>query len=469
MRYRAALLTCALVLMLGLVGCGGGSGGDPTGPTEGILEVITSTTGSDLDPDGYLFTVDQNAALPLGPNGVDTVASLDAGAHTVTLAGVASNCALGGGNPRTVEVAAGDMARLRFEVACTRLGAIRVSAATTGDDPDPDGYEVALDGGTPKPLVTNGSTLIPGLMPGVHEVALSNIADNCEVSGTNPRTVAVVNGATADTDFSVTCSLLPLVAPGRDVAFGSDGEVHLLSADGATLANLTNNPSSDSDQAWSPDGQAIAFTSDRTGISRIYAMNADGSGQTQLTSGAFASAPAWSPDGSKIAFMATDDGNEEIYLMNPDGSGIAQLTHTGLAESPAWSPDGTRIAFTGGEPDFDIFVMNADGSDVTRITTTVGVDAAATWSPDGTKIAFHSDRSGDRQIHVMNPDGTGVTQLTFGTSSNIAPEWSPEGSKIAFASSRGGYQRLFMMNPDGTEQVPLTPTSYSARRPAWRP
>ncbi len=170
MRYRTALRTSVPVLFLGLFGCGGGSGGGPTGPTEGTLEVITSTTGSDLDPDGYTLTVDHNATQPLGPNAADTVASLTVGTHSVTLAGVASNCVLGGENPRTVDVAAGGMASLQFEVACSQTapttGAIQLSAATTGDDLDPDDYQVALDGGTPQPLSINGSVLIAGLTPG---------------------------------------------------------------------------------------------------------------------------------------------------------------------------------------------------------------------------------------------------------------------------------------------------------------
>jgi hypothetical protein len=83
MRYRAALLTSVLVVVMGLFGCGGGSGGSPTGPTEGTLEVITSTTGSDLDQDGYWLTVDEGAASPIAPNSADTVVSLNAGTHRV--------------------------------------------------------------------------------------------------------------------------------------------------------------------------------------------------------------------------------------------------------------------------------------------------------------------------------------------------------------------------------------------------
>ena len=181
-RWRFSLLrTSVPVSMLGLLGCGGGSGGGPTGPTgptEGTLEIVSSTAGSDLDPDGYSLTVDEGAANPLAPNGADTVASLAVGNHTVTLAGVASNCTLGGDNPRSVEIAAGSMASLRFEVACSQTapttGAVQISVATTGEGLDPDGYEVALDGGAPDPLSINGSVLISGLTPGNHEVALSN-------------------------------------------------------------------------------------------------------------------------------------------------------------------------------------------------------------------------------------------------------------------------------------------------------
>lgn len=474
MRYRVTVLTGVLVAFL--TACGGDSGGS-TGPTEGLLEIIVATTGADLDPDGYVLSVDNGAHQPLPTNGADTVASLSPGTHTVTLTGVASNCVPGGKNPRSVDIAAASTTTLRLDVACSALlAAISVGATTTGDDVDPDGYDVTIDGGTPQPLTINGSVLISGLTPGGHEIGLSGVADNCVIDGPNPRTVAAPSGRTATAAFSVSCSPLPLAAPGYDIAFsGLDSvvgntEVYLLSADGTTLTNLTNNPSGDIGAAWSPDGHTIAFCSRRTGTTQVYVMNPDGSGQTQLTSGPFSCSPSWSPDGTKIAFSrATGSFTEQIFLMNPDGSALTQLTSfPGGAAGPVWSPDGTRIAFTGGGSfETDIYVMNADGSDVTRLTTSPGIDVVSAWSPDGTKIAFNSDRSGNesRHMYVMNADGTAVAQLTFGTDPALGPVWSPDGSKIGFTTGA----RAYMMNPDGTERVRLTASWQLVGSPAWRP
>src|SRR6187551_121747 len=83
--------------------------------------------------------------------------------------------------------------------------------------------------------------------------------------------------------------------------------------------------------------------------------------------------PAWSPDGSKIAYgSSTGASASEIYAMNADGSGQTNLTNDPADDSsPAWSPDGSQIAFSRFDDNVaaDVYVMNADGSDQTDLTS----------------------------------------------------------------------------------------------------
>ena len=109
----------------------------------------------------------------------------------------------------------------------------------------------------------------------------------------------------------------------------------------------------------------IAWTHNNGRSGDVFVMNADGSGQRNLSRHpADDSGPAWAPDGRKIAFLSRRDGRLEIYVVNADGTGLRRLTNSPRGEyGPTWSPDGRKIAFlrllrqNGG-----LFVMNADGS-----------------------------------------------------------------------------------------------------------
>src|SRR5437868_73003 len=182
-------------------------------PTTGNLTVSTSTTGSNLDPDGYTATVDGGASQAIGINGSVTFSGLSSGSHSVVLSGVASNCSVSGGTSRTVSVPAGGAAATSFSVSCAapppQAGNLTAGASTTGSNLDPRSEARPVGGGGGEGVGINGSVTFSGLSSGSHSVVLSGVASNCSVSGGTSRTVSVPAGGTASTSFSVSCAAAP--------------------------------------------------------------------------------------------------------------------------------------------------------------------------------------------------------------------------------------------------------------------
>ena len=211
------LLVAAAATQLVATACNDSQGPQPDAsllpslPLPGLatLVVSTSTSGSSLDPDGYTVTVDGGSSQSIGTNGVATFVGLAAGDHTVLLSGVARNCTVSGSNPRTVSLIAGLVGATGFSVSCVAqptTGNLAVTTNTTGSNLDPDGYTLTVDGGQSKAIGINNTVTISGLSPGNHSVQLNGVAQNCTVSGSNPRTVSITAGSTTTTTFTVICA-----------------------------------------------------------------------------------------------------------------------------------------------------------------------------------------------------------------------------------------------------------------------
>ena len=162
----------------------------------------------------------------------------------------------------------------------------------------------------------------------------------------------------------------------------------------------------------------------------------------------------------KIAFTSDRDGatNTEIYAMNPDGSGQTNLTHNPAHDSePAWSPDGSKIAFTSDRDAagaWDVFVMNADGTGVVNLTHNPALDWTPSWSPTARRSCSPAIApAAGRCSHESRRVRTSV-QLTHNTFYDRHPKWSPDGTRIAFESYRDGNWEIVVMNADGTERDP---------------
>lgn len=180
-----------------------------SGPQPGSLIVTTSTTGSNLDPDGYKVTIDgdTSTAKSIGVKDSTTFANLSAGSHTATLSGLAANCSATT-NPQSVTITTGATTRAAFSINCSATtGTLNVVATTSGASLDPDGYTVTLDGNAAgaKPIGVNDSTTFASLSPGSHSAALSGLAANCSATS-NPQNVTIAAGTTTRLAFSINCS-----------------------------------------------------------------------------------------------------------------------------------------------------------------------------------------------------------------------------------------------------------------------
>ena len=237
--------------------------------------------------------------------------------------------------------------------------------------------------------------------------------------------------------------------------------------------------------AISPQGDKVAFISNRNEFFDVFIMNAtDGSiiqklvnGQTTnnfeelhlLTPGI-----SWSPDGKRIAISSKAGERDAIFLVDVATGEQEELSFdlTGIF-SVDWSPKGDAIAFVGNTTSqSDIFVYNLKTKKVVNLTDDIYSDERPAWSPDGKKIYFSSDRgevvthdSTDIRFHDYNSYDIfsidvatrDIERLTEWPRSNQgSPVVSPDGKKILFVSDRNGINNIYMLNLETKKWRPIT-------------
>ena len=184
-------------------------------------------------------------------------------------------------------------------------------------------------------------------------------------NGHDKRQLTHINGRMTFPDFSPDASHVAFC--GRLTTAQPTADVYAVDSNGNNLAVLTTDPADDCFPAYSPDGSTIAFLSARSGIMQVWAMDADGGNQRQLTFDApiKGQLPEWSPDGTLVAYSS----GGQIWAMDADGGNQHMLLDLpGITFGPAWSPDGTQIAFVNEvAPLRNLYVMDADGSDVHQV------------------------------------------------------------------------------------------------------
>ena len=462
---RARSLATFLAAVLAIDACD-----DPVGPPDpGAIRVIVMPNGDDIRTEGLRVAVADGPFRQLDSGRV-TLAGVAPGIHAVRLEGVASNCQVAGGNPRSVTVASNDTTTVEFTMPCVaRVGTLRATTATAGTDLDPDGYTVTVIGGPSVVVPVNGTTTVTNVREGLRLVTLGGLTSNCAITGPDTLSVDVQLGGTSDVTFAIECEAVGAltvrvattgVAPDPngytlDVQASSVGFTRTLSiAPNGTVTFPALRPAADY-RISLQGGAANCEVADAA----VRTVAVTGGSTTTVAFDIACGPPAL------LAFERDDD----IYVIASNGTGVTRLTTDPAFDGgPAWSSSG-RIAFTTRRHsnDLELYAMNADGTNQVRLTTSAGTDDAPSWSPDGGKIVFRSERDVNSEIYAMNADGTGLTRLTNNAAADFQPAWSSTG-RIAFVSDRDHYAgEIYVMNEDGSNVVRLTNNELAESTPAW--
>ncbi len=256
-------------------------------------------------------------------------------------------------------------------------------------------------------------------------------------------------------------------------------DIYLKRADGFTLTQLTGDPADDIQPRFSPDGNRIAFASNRTGNWDIWVVHRDGTGLTQLTSdNADEVAPTWSPDGKQIAYTVSSGRSQqwEIWVLNVDQPGMRQFLAYGMF--PAWAPDGSRIAYQRarqrGSGFFSVWTLDLVNGEARYPTEVAQSDNAACvaprWSPDGRMLVYAAVRDRERSdttdrstppaadLWVVDLETGLRMKLTDGAAADFNPVWANAG-RVFFVSARAGTENIWSLSTTMSKYEQVEPVA----------
>ena len=197
----------------------------------------------------------------------------------------------------------------------------------------------------------------------------------------------------------------------------------------------------------SPDGQWLAFDSDRSGTQEIYKIPMGGGVPQKLTSGP-GDKFLWSAGGDQLTYHAYVGDEPDIYLVASDGSSIQQVTnHPAHERQPGISPDGNHVVFTSfeaGEAQLVVMSKDSETGAWTSRRQLASTGGAAQWSPDGRRVLFRSGQA----LYVIPAEGGEPEKLMESDELSLATGiWSPDGQSIYYRAYEGNNTTTFWSIP----------------------
>ncbi|HKE23391.1 MAG TPA: hypothetical protein VKB88_13585 [Bryobacteraceae bacterium] len=246
----------------------------------------------------------------------------------------------------------------------------------------------------------------------------------------------------------------------RAGASGSS-DLYVQSIKGGEPKRLTFDRRQISGLAWTPDGRHIVFSSDRNGDFRLWQIGSGGGAPIPVASAERGVLqPSLSGDGKRLAF------SDQVHLTRIWRIPLAAASRTPEPftfssrrdDSPMYSPDGKRVVFISnrGGPS-EIWVCDANGAHPSPVTSLGGfIPGTPRWSPDSADIVFDSRHEGFGAVYVISADGGRPRRLTPENSSAMMPSWSADGRFVYFTSDRTGSWQVWKQPLGGGIAIQIT-------------
>ena len=206
------------------------------------------------------------------------------------------------------------------------------------------------------------------------------------------------------------------------------------------------------DLAMSPLGAGFAYVTSTSNVN-IWRLDLTASpvhASPLILASSLSRAPSISPDGQKIAFESDRTGALQIWMADADGSRAQQMTFftDAITGTPRWSPDGSQIVFDSriGFEDSAIYVIGRDGGTPRKLQIDLQGNAQPSWSHDGRWIYF-SNGADEGPTSICKVPATGGHAVCFSGQGSGFPLESFDGSLIYFCRD----EHIYSVRPDGTD------------------